>query len=95
MTLPITTIEWVAKLANISLTDSEKQHYAQNLTGVVDYISELQTLDTETVTETMQITGLTDNLAADEVQNCEIPRDILLQSAGAVDKGLIQVKKVL
>jgi len=89
------TIDWVAKLAYIEVSDAEKTKFAERLASVLSYVDQLQAVDTTNVSETMQITGLTNALASDEVMNCEISREELLSRAPQSDRGMVRVPKVI
>lgn len=64
-------IEYIAGLARLSLTKEEKKRYAEQLSAVFDYISQLSEVDTDGVEETCQVTGLTDVTRLDEVVPCD------------------------
>ena len=48
-------VEYVAKLANLEVADNEKQELAGQLSRILDYVEQLNTLDVSTVTPTTQI----------------------------------------
>jgi len=93
--LPKTEVEHIARLARIELSETEKQRYADQLSAILDYVEELKQLDIKDVPDVGQITGLTNQLAADEIRGCELSRDELLKNAPATEKGYIKVKSVL
>ncbi|OGB74570.1 hypothetical protein A2V68_03155 [candidate division Kazan bacterium RBG_13_50_9] len=95
MGLPQSEVEHMAKLARIELTGTEKSKYAEQLSAILDYVEELKKLDITNVPDVGQITGLTDQLAKDEIAGCEILRDELLRNAPTTEKGYIKVKSVL
>jgi aspartyl-tRNA(Asn)/glutamyl-tRNA(Gln) amidotransferase subunit C len=92
--LPEKEVEWVANLAYIALTDSEKKAYANDLSSVLSYVDELQKVDTSKVEETRQITGLDTVMAKDEINRGEIERETYLKQAPMNEKGFIKVKSV-
>ncbi|RLC37829.1 hypothetical protein DRH29_00215 [candidate division Kazan bacterium] len=92
--LPKAQVEWVAKLAYIELSESEKIKYAGELSAILGYVSELQTVDTGKVGEVMQITGLKNVVEADEIGKCGIVRNEFLKRAPQNEKGYIKVKSV-
>lgn len=95
MALPKETVLWVAELAQIKLTAQEETDMAEKLSAILGYVDELQGVDVVGVTETGgQITGLTDAMEADEVKNCEIPREEFLKRAPMREGAFIKVKKV-
>jgi aspartyl-tRNA(Asn)/glutamyl-tRNA(Gln) amidotransferase subunit C len=94
MQLPIEQVEWVAKLAYIAVSDAEKAKYAEDLSAVLGYVDELQQVDTNTVDETMQITGLSNVMDGDYVEPSTISREEFLKRAPMNDRGYIKVKSV-
>jgi len=48
-------VEYVAKLANLEVTDNEKKELAGQLSRIIEYVEQLNTLDVSTVTPTTQI----------------------------------------
>jgi aspartyl-tRNA(Asn)/glutamyl-tRNA(Gln) amidotransferase subunit C len=99
MELPKEQVEWVAKLAQIELTDTEKQKFAADLSNTITYIDELASVDvsgiSDAVSNNSQITGLTNVTASDIVEDCELARDEFLKRAPMSEREFIKVKKVL
>jgi len=95
MKIPGSEVEHIALLARIELTEAEKQHYADQISAILGYVDELKKLDIENVPDVGQITGLTNQLAADEIKGCELSRDELFKNAPMIDRGYIKVKSVL
>ena len=58
-------IKHVADLANLPLTGEEEKQFGQQLGKVLDYVNQLQQVDTAGVTETSQVTG-TKNISRDD-----------------------------
>ena len=67
MKLSLEEVENIADLARLSLTESEKKRYADELSVVLDYIKRLDEVNTDEVEGTSQVTGLEDVVRADEV----------------------------
>lgn len=65
MELTRSDIKKIAQLARLELTDSEEEQYARELSGVLDYITILNEVNTDDVPETCQVTGLVDVTRAD------------------------------
>ena len=59
-------VKHVAGLANLPLTGEEETKYGQQLDQVLDYVNQLQKVDTAQVTETSQVTG-TKNVSREDV----------------------------
>ena len=64
----------VAKLARIELTDKEVEKFQGQLSGVLNYIEQLQAVDTDDVAVTAQVTGLENVWRKDELIEC--PPDV-------------------
>ncbi len=62
----------VAKLAKLQITPAEEKKFQKQLSEVVDYIGELNEVNTEGVEATSQTTGLTDVLRNDKVTPGEV-----------------------
>lgn len=58
----------VAKLSNLSLTDAEVDKFVDQLSSIVDFVSELEEVDTTNVEPTSQTTGLSSVLREDEIK---------------------------
>jgi len=95
MKLPKAEVEHIALLARIELTEAEKQHYGDQLSAILGYVDELKKLDIKNVPDVGQITGLTNQLAKDEIKGCELSREELFKNAPMTEKGYIKVKSVL
>ncbi|MFA5967041.1 MAG: Asp-tRNA(Asn)/Glu-tRNA(Gln) amidotransferase subunit GatC [Patescibacteria group bacterium] len=94
MSLDEKEVQWVANLAKLELTDAESVQYADQLSAILGYVAELQSVDISQVEAVGQITGLTNQLAQDEVREGSIPREKLLVNAPAQEKGYIKVKSI-
>lgn len=62
-------VKHVAKLANLPLSPDEEKKYDTQLTAILDYVDQLQQVDTAGVEPTSQVTGLTDVVREDAVQD--------------------------
>ncbi len=83
----------IAKLARINLTDVEVEKFTKQLDAVMGYIEKLNQLDTEGVTETNQITGLTSILREDEVKPFGKEGALIAQSQNPITGNQIKVRK--
>ncbi|HEX6977499.1 MAG TPA: Asp-tRNA(Asn)/Glu-tRNA(Gln) amidotransferase subunit GatC [Patescibacteria group bacterium] len=65
-------VKHTAHLAKLKLSESELEKFSKQLSSIVDYIGELNEVDTLKTEPTSQTTGLTDVLREDkiEVENC-------------------------
>lgn len=60
-------IQSIATLARLELNEEELAMYAHQLTDVLEYVEMLQEVDTSSVEETCQVTGLVDVFREDNV----------------------------
>lgn len=88
-------IEKISKLARIELQEDNKDQLAKELSSILDFVDDLQSLDLKGVEPVSQVTGLQDIWREDVVADCTIPRDKLLSNAPETQDGYIKVKKVL
>jgi aspartyl-tRNA(Asn)/glutamyl-tRNA(Gln) amidotransferase subunit C len=84
----------IAALANIGLEETEIEKYAVELDKIVGFVEQLQTVDTENVLPTDQVTGLVDVCREDEVRS-DFSREELLANAPDQLDGFFKVKRVL
>lgn len=89
-------VKHVATLAKLELTPAKIKKFQSQLSKVVDYIDELQEVDTEGVVPTSQTTGLQGVYRKDEI----IPGNQLRQEEALSGKddtanGLFKVKAIL
>lgn len=60
-------VRHVADLAKLKLTEKETTKFLQQLSKIIDYVSELQEVDTSGTDPTSQTTGLTDVVSKDDI----------------------------
>ena len=94
MSLDEKEVQWVANLAKLELTNAESVQYADQLSAILGYVAELQSVDISQVEAVGQITGLTNQLAEDEIKESAIPQEQLLANAPAQENGYIKVKSI-
>ncbi len=89
------TVRAVAKLARLGVTDAEVEAYAKELSVIFSYVEELNTVDTSTVSETVQVTGLEDVTRPDEAALTKSDvRQKLLDAFPEKHADLLRVKAV-
>lgn len=89
------TVKKLAKLSSIGLSEEEVAIMTIELTSIVGFVEDLQSVDVEGVEPTFQVTGLQDAFRADEVNPDTIPRDLLLANSPDQQNGYIKVPRVL
>jgi len=66
MTLTLGEVEHIAELARLHLTEAEKARYRQQLSAILDYFDQLQTLDTADIPPTSSVLPARSVLRADQ-----------------------------
>ena len=77
MKLTIEQVEHIAKLARLNLTAQEKAKYAEQLSGILEYMDTLQAVDTAKVEPTSQVTGLVNISRDDHVIESGISQELV------------------
>ena len=67
------TVEHIAKLARIKLTEKEEEKFSNDLSSILNYIDKLNKVDTKNIKPIHQITGLESVVRKDEVKNPPSP----------------------
>ena len=88
-------IAHVAELARLALTKDELARYTEELSAILNYVDQLQSVDTSGVEPIGQVTGLTNILQRDEVAADRIDKDQFLADAPAAQPPQLKVKVVL
>lgn len=89
------TISHLADLSNFALDESKSTALRQNIAEILDYISQLDDLDTANVEPTYQVFEMENIWRPDEILPQEADRDQLLDLAEEVIDYQIKVPKVL
>lgn len=87
-------VEKVAKLARIKITEPEKEKFAKQLTGILDYVNQLSEVNTENVLPTAQVTELKNIMRADEIKPY-LETDKLIDQAQEKQDGQVKVNNIL
>lgn len=89
----VETVEHVARLARLSLTDEERQTFARQLDQILAYAESIQSLDTSGV-EPMSHAGGGHAFRADMARDAGLRNEVLAAAPDAAD-GLFRVPRVL
>ena len=92
MKLGLDKIKHVAKLANLPLTDKELHTYSEQLSKILDYIDQLDKVDTSKVEPTYNTTGLKNIWAEDKPGKSLTQEEVL--SNGSISDGYFVTKGV-
>ena len=89
-------VKHLAKLSNISLSESEVENLRGDLENIVNYIKQLDELDTENVEPTYSVSENQNIWREDEIDNYGVGKEELLALAGEnIEVGQVKVPKVL
>ena len=94
MSLDAAAVARIARLARIRVTDDEKINLAAELSQVMDWIDELQSVDTEGVEPLTSVVGARLKTRADVV-TLNVTRDEVLANAPEAVAGFFTVPKVV
>lgn len=86
----------VAKLAKLDITDAEVKKYSDQLSKIVEYVSELSEVDTKDLEPTSQTTGLENVFRQDQINltNC-LTQDAVVSGSDKTYNGYFKVKAIL
>jgi aspartyl-tRNA(Asn)/glutamyl-tRNA(Gln) amidotransferase subunit C len=94
MTIDKETVEKVAHLARLELSESEKQDMIQDMSKILDFMAKLNELDTTGVEPLIYMTDGANVLREDVVKQ-EITHEEALENAPKHDKDYFLVAKVI
>lgn len=86
-------VKKVASLARLDLTEKEVATYTEQLSAILGYVGELQSVDTENIRLTSQVTGLSNVMREDKVKAGDNSK-ALVDMAPGHKNNLIKVKAV-
>src|SRR5688572_16233415 len=86
----------VANLAKLNLTDNEVDKFTTQLSSIVNYMEELNEVDTDNIDPTTQTTGLTNVLRGDEIKTDQVlSQDEALSGTDETHNGYFKVPAIL
>ena len=92
--ITIAEVEHVANLARLVFDEEEKEKLAQQLAGILDYIEQLNELDTESVDPTSHAIPVK-NVVRPDVVSPSLTQDEALANAPSNVDGLFEVPKIV
>lgn len=85
----------LAQLSSLQLAEDEVDGLRTDIERILAYVEQLDELDTEGVEPALQVTGLTNVMREDKVEDSSVTRESLLELAPEQLDDHIKVKKVL
>jgi len=86
MSLTRDQVKHVAKLANLPLTSEEKEKYSKQLSKILEYIDQLNQVDTSNVEPTFNVSGQSNVMREDSIDVC-LSQEETLANAPKKEKG--------
>lgn len=84
----------IARLAHLEFSETETGRFARQLNAILEYVEQLNRLDTSAVEPTFQVESGAHTLRED-TRRASIPRDEALRNAPEAAHGLFKVPKVI
>lgn len=94
MTITPADLDYVAKLAKLEVTQAERQQVMLKFSSMIDYMRQLQELDTTDIEPTTHVLHLFNVFRADEIKPC-LPREQALANAPEREGGYFKVPSIL
>lgn len=93
MSLTKDEVKKVAKLANLPLTSEEEEKYSEQLSKILEYVEQLNKVNTDDVEPTFNVSGETNVTSEDKIGSCLTQEEALanvskIQSGSFVTKGV-------
>lgn len=88
-------VEHVAKLAKLELTEAEIEKFLPQLSSIINFISELNEVDTDGVEPTSQTTGLKNVFRTGGVKLSSLDQDLALSGTDNTHNGYFKIDAIL
>ncbi len=85
----------IAKLAKIKIAEDEIDVYINELSEIIEYVKQLDKVDTSGLNPTNQVTGLNNVFREDKVINYGYTPKELLDTLNSVQDSFVKVKRVI
>ncbi len=87
-------VEYVADLARLQVSETEKEQLSHHLSSILTYMEELNQVDTEGVSPMASVVSQANVLREDEVRE-SVSQEKAVGNAPAAKDGLFQVPKII
>ena len=87
-------VKHIAKLANLPLSEKEEKKFEKQLSEILKYVEQLNSVETKGVEITSQITGL-ENVTRSDITSQSLSQDEALSNTKSKHNEMFKVKKVL
>lgn len=93
--LSLEQVKHIAKLARIGIDDAAAEKFSKQLSSILEYVEQLNEVNTDGVEPTSQVTGLSNVTRADEEKRFCNRDDLLACTELPVEGDMIRVKQVI
>ncbi len=87
-------IEHIAVLARLSLSEEEKELFGLQLGGILDYMEQLNGLDTKGIEPTSHVLSI-QNVMREDIPGASLPRTEALLNAPSCTEQFFRVPKII
>lgn len=94
MAISLDEVRRIAKLAHLNFAEDEYERFARQLSAILEYVEQLDRLDTGDIEPTAHIAGTAHALRDDAVSG-SIPQEEALRNAPESGGGLFKVPRVI
>ncbi|MGD1898042.1 MAG: Asp-tRNA(Asn)/Glu-tRNA(Gln) amidotransferase subunit GatC [Phormidesmis sp.] len=94
MTIDIEQVRKVANLARLELSETEEQQFTGQLNSILDYVQQLNELDTEEVAPTTRAIEVSNITRSDQLE-VFAAREAILDSAPDREEDFFKVPKIM
>ena len=91
--ITIKEVEHVAKLARLALTEEEKAKFAPQLNSIIEYVNELNEVDTTGIEPMAHSIKISNVMREDEIKQ-DFSREEMLKNAPEEEDGFFKVPKI-
>lgn len=85
----------LARLARLDISEEEIELYQKELSSILQYVEQIQNTDVTGLKPTTQVTGLTNVMRDDEVQDYGVSPEDLLRLAPNTQDRQLKVKRMI
>jgi aspartyl-tRNA(Asn)/glutamyl-tRNA(Gln) amidotransferase subunit C len=84
----------LARLSKLELNDEQLERFRGEIESIMEYVEQLQLIDVSGLEPTSQVSGLTNSMRPDEIQEYQKPAE-LLKNASVSEDGHIKTKRII
>lgn len=94
MSIDHSTVDHVARLARLELSEEERERFTRQLAGLLDYFAMLQALETEGIEPTSHVVEMA-GITRDDTPGTSLSREAVLAGAPEHEEGFFKVPPVI